>query len=110
MPGATIATTTPAGPNVTGVSATGVGPNQLLLRWNPVEGVHHYFVAQSTRLACPANPNYNVDGLSQVVATSRWGPNCVGMILVHPVYRLTRFPTERDTTDRIGPGAMIGTP
>ncbi len=110
VPGPTTAATTPAGPTVTGVNATGVGPNQLLVRWNPVEGVHHYFISQSRRLACPANANYNVDGLSQVVATSRWGPSCVGIILVHPVYRLSRFPSERDTTDHVGPGAMIGAP
>ncbi len=108
VPGAPITATTPGASTVTGINASPAGANQLLVRWNAVEGAHHYFVAQPRRQACPPNTNYNAEGLSQLVTRTTWGPSCAGPILVHAVFRLSRFPTERDTTDHIGPGAMVG--
>jgi hypothetical protein len=47
---------------------------------------------------------WNSEGLSQSVG---WMPGCNQSqeFSVAPVYRLARFPTERDTTDVVGPEA-----
>lgn len=105
--GTTVSVTTPNSLATVGRVGASAAGGQVLLRWNAVEGAHHYLVQESRRMACPATAYYNTEGLSQLVSLNRWGASCQGMFSVNPVYRLARFPTERDTTDWVGPGAGI---